>query len=246
MRVDGTAPPARRRARRSRRRRARRQRAPRRTRAAASPSPSPAATRGSIRLAGTVVHGDAAAFIPLPRWDDYQLRASVALRRRERLTLTFLAADDHAAPRRLPPAIRRRLRSDRFDRSSYRVIAALRRRARRRRRRADAVFRLRHAAAPSTSSAPSPAELDVRSVVGGLRAALSPPPRRARHLRRRARSARHARARDAPRLADDSAARRRHHRLRPAARRRRRRRRRSPSTSSTSRPSSASTCASAR
>ena len=46
------------------------------------------------RAAAAVVQGDAAAFIPLPRWDDYQLRASVALARHERLTLTFLAADD--------------------------------------------------------------------------------------------------------------------------------------------------------
>ena len=73
------------------------------------------------RLAATVIQGDAAAFIPLPRWDDYQLRASVALRRRERLTLTFLAADDslrRTAAAGDPTA----LRSDRFDRSSYRVL----------------------------------------------------------------------------------------------------------------------------
>lgn len=73
------------------------------------------------RLAGVVVHGDAAAFIPLPRWDDYQLRATVALRKRERLTLTFLAADD-SLRRQVGSGDPTTTYSDRFDRSSYRVL----------------------------------------------------------------------------------------------------------------------------
>ena len=74
------------------------------------------------KLAGAVVHGDAAAFIPLPRWDDYQLRASVALRRHERL-------DAHLPRRRrcVPPrGVERRSDAQSaptdFDRSSYRAI----------------------------------------------------------------------------------------------------------------------------
>jgi hypothetical protein len=73
------------------------------------------------RAATAVVHGDAAAFVPLPRWDDYQLRASVALRRRERLTLTFLAADD-ALRRTVSAGDPTSERSDQFDRSSYRAL----------------------------------------------------------------------------------------------------------------------------
>jgi carboxypeptidase family protein len=73
------------------------------------------------RLAGVVVRGDAAAFIPLPRWDDYQLRASVALRARERLTLTVLAADD-TLRREVSTGDPTAVHSDRFDRSSYRAI----------------------------------------------------------------------------------------------------------------------------
>jgi len=121
------------------------------------------------RLAGTVIHGDAAAFIPLPRWDDYQLRASVALRKRERLTLTFLASDD-SLRRQAAAGDPTALRSDRFDRSSYRVIA---------RYDADrdgAAIELTPFFGYDTSRTVdqfglSPAELDVRSLVGGLRGA---------------------------------------------------------------------------
>jgi hypothetical protein len=121
------------------------------------------------RLAGAVVRGDAAAFIPLPRWDDYQLRASVELRRRERLTLTFLAADD-SLRRQVSIGDPTALRSDSFDRSSYRVLL-----------RYDA--ELDGAAVEATpffgydSSRTvdrfglSPASLETRTFIGGLRAA---------------------------------------------------------------------------
>jgi hypothetical protein len=72
-------------------------------------------------LAGLVVHGDAAAFIPLPRWDDYQLRASVTLAPRETLTLTFLAADDELK-RESGTGDPTTLHSDDFSRSSYRAL----------------------------------------------------------------------------------------------------------------------------
>ncbi|MDB4967013.1 MAG: TonB family protein / TonB-dependent receptor [Myxococcales bacterium] len=73
------------------------------------------------RLATAVVHGDAAAFVPLPRWDDYQLRATVRLRAREQLTLTLLAADDslRRATAAADPAQAHR---ESFDRSTWRAI----------------------------------------------------------------------------------------------------------------------------
>ena len=121
------------------------------------------------RLAATVVQGDAAAFIPLPRWDDYQLRASVALRRRERLALTFLAADDslrRTAAAGDPTA----LRSDRFDRSSYRVLV------RYDAERDGAAIELTpffgyDGSRTVDQFGASPATLAVRSFIGGLRGA---------------------------------------------------------------------------
>jgi len=73
------------------------------------------------RAAAAVVQGDAAAFIPLPRWDDYQLRASYAIGRREHVTLTFLAADD-ALEREVSTGDPTAVHSDHFDRSSYRAL----------------------------------------------------------------------------------------------------------------------------
>jgi hypothetical protein len=121
------------------------------------------------RLAGAVVHGDAAAFIPLPRWDDYQLRASVALRRRERLTLTFLAADD-ALRRQVGTGDPTATHSDRFDRSSYRVL--LRYEAERDGAAVEATpFFGYDTTRTSDQFGPTPADLAVRSWVAGLRAA---------------------------------------------------------------------------
>src|SRR5262249_21873923 len=42
-----------------------------------------------------VVEPDIGDFFPLPRYDDYQARAELALRKDETLTGTFLASDDH-------------------------------------------------------------------------------------------------------------------------------------------------------
>jgi len=121
------------------------------------------------RLAGAVVHGDAAAFIPLPRWDDYQLRASVALRRRERLTLTFLAADD-SLRREAGSGDPTTLHSDRFDRSSYRVL--LRYDAERDGAAVEVTpfFGYDQSATVDQFGA-APADLDVRSWIAGLRGA---------------------------------------------------------------------------
>ena len=121
------------------------------------------------RAAAAVVQGDAAAFIPLPRWDDYQLRMSVGLRKRERLTLTFLAADD-ALRRQAAAGDPTALRSDRFDRSSYRVL--LRYDA----ERDGGAVELTPFFGYDTSRTVdqfglTPATLDVASVVGGLRGA---------------------------------------------------------------------------
>src|SRR6202000_2529217 len=45
-------------------------------------------------LAGAVVSPDVQAFVPLPRYDDYQLKATLRLRTQETLSLLFLGADD--------------------------------------------------------------------------------------------------------------------------------------------------------
>ena len=121
------------------------------------------------RLAGAVVHGDAAAFIPLPRWDDYQLRASLALRRHERLTLTFLAADD-ALRREVSSGDPTALHSDQFDRSSYRVILSYA--AERDGAGVEVTpFFGYDKSATVDQYGPTPADLDVRSWIAGLRGA---------------------------------------------------------------------------
>jgi TonB family protein len=47
------------------------------------------------RLATTVVSPDVGDFVPIPRYDDYQARATLRLGPDEELTTTFLASDDH-------------------------------------------------------------------------------------------------------------------------------------------------------
>ena len=121
------------------------------------------------QLAGLVVRGDAAAFIPLPRWDDYQLRASVALRKHERLTLTFLAADDELR-RQASVGDPTALRSDRFDRSSYRLL--LRYEAERDGAAVEVTPFFGYDSSRTVDQyGPSPAKLTNQSFVGGLRAA---------------------------------------------------------------------------
>ena len=38
---------------------------------------------------------DVGDFVPIPRYDDYQARATLSLRQDEELSATFLASDDH-------------------------------------------------------------------------------------------------------------------------------------------------------
>jgi hypothetical protein len=47
------------------------------------------------RLAKQVASDDVGDFVPIPRYDDYQARATLALRQDEELSATFLASDDH-------------------------------------------------------------------------------------------------------------------------------------------------------
>ena len=47
------------------------------------------------RLLPLVTSADVGDFVPIPRYDDYQARATLSLRRDEELALTFLASDDH-------------------------------------------------------------------------------------------------------------------------------------------------------
>ncbi|HEY2743911.1 MAG TPA: TonB-dependent receptor [Polyangia bacterium] len=121
------------------------------------------------KLAGAVVHGDAAAFIPLPRWDDYQLRASVALRRHEELTLTFLAADD-SLRREVSTGDPTTIHSDDFDRSSYRVILRYDLEAGGAATDVSPFFGYDHSRTVDMYGA-TPADLDVRAWSAGLRAA---------------------------------------------------------------------------
>jgi TonB family protein len=47
------------------------------------------------RVLAGVTSRDVGDFVPIPRYDDYQARATLALRADEELTATFLASDDH-------------------------------------------------------------------------------------------------------------------------------------------------------
>jgi hypothetical protein len=72
------------------------------------------------RLAAAVVSPDVASFVPLPRYDDYQLKATLQLRRHESLSLLFLGSDD-ALRRSVFANDPAQTRSDALDRSSWRV-----------------------------------------------------------------------------------------------------------------------------
>jgi TonB family protein len=54
------------------------------------------------RSLGAVTSRDVGEFVPIPRYDDYQARATYAISKEEDLALTFLASDDHL--RRTVPA----------------------------------------------------------------------------------------------------------------------------------------------
>jgi TonB family protein len=70
------------------------------------------------RLMSQVTSADIGDFFPIPRYDDYQVRGALALRRDEELTATFLAADDHL--RRTIPASDPRDRRQTTNDSSFR------------------------------------------------------------------------------------------------------------------------------
>ncbi len=68
-----------------------------------------------------VVSPDVGDFFPLPRYDDYQFKATLALREGEELSATVLASDDHI--RRIQPSNDPAgVRSDATDQSFYRAF----------------------------------------------------------------------------------------------------------------------------
>ncbi|HEX2658196.1 MAG TPA: TonB-dependent receptor plug domain-containing protein, partial [Polyangia bacterium] len=68
-----------------------------------------------------VVSEDVGDFFPIPQYDDYQVRAQLALRKDEELALTWLASDDHLR-RTIPAADSRDRRDQRTDDSYKRLI----------------------------------------------------------------------------------------------------------------------------
>ncbi len=64
---------------------------------------------------------DVSDFVPIPKYDDYQARATLDLRQDEQLALTFLASDDHLR-RAIPSDDPTEVRSQNTDSSWKRVI----------------------------------------------------------------------------------------------------------------------------
>jgi TonB family protein len=83
------------------------------------------AVAGRISYLDRVLQGvtskDVGDFVPIPRYDDYQARATLALRRDEELSATFLASDDHLR-RSIPEADPSRTRAQDSDSSYKRLI----------------------------------------------------------------------------------------------------------------------------
>ena len=75
------------------------------------------------RLMPHVTSADIGDFFPIPRYDDYQARAALALRKDEEVTATFLAADDHLR-RTIPASDPRDLRTENDDSSFKRLIVS--------------------------------------------------------------------------------------------------------------------------
>ena len=73
------------------------------------------------RLLTTVTSADVGDFVPIPRYDDYQGRATLALRQDEELSATFLASDDHLR-RAIPSDDPQEVRSQNTDTSWKRFI----------------------------------------------------------------------------------------------------------------------------
>jgi TonB family protein len=73
------------------------------------------------RLLPKVTSSDVGDFFPIPRYDDYQARAALALRKDEELSATFLASDDHLR-RTIPASDPAEVRSQDNDLSYKRFI----------------------------------------------------------------------------------------------------------------------------
>ena len=73
------------------------------------------------RSLSAVSSRDVGDFVPIPRYDDYQARATLALRRDEELAVTFLASDDHLR-RTVPASDPLEVRTQNNDTSSKRVF----------------------------------------------------------------------------------------------------------------------------
>ncbi|HEY6477752.1 MAG TPA: TonB family protein [Polyangia bacterium] len=73
------------------------------------------------QLLPLVTSQDVGDFVPIPKYDDYQARATLALRQDEELALTFLASDDHLR-RAIPSDDPTEVRSQNTDSSWKRVI----------------------------------------------------------------------------------------------------------------------------
>ena len=211
----------------------------RRRRRRACASASPAAQLPRPAAAGWSPRADVGDFVPIPRYDDYQARATLALRQDEELALTFLASDDH---------LRRTIPSD------DPAAGALAEHRQRPSSASSCATRASCPTAPASSSRRRSASTPPRdeSLFGSTPITVSAEHlavRAARQLpapgrppRRRSRSALDLQARSVDarplRLAQPAGARRRHHRVRPAARRRHRRRPLERHWSSTPRPTS--------
>ncbi len=68
-----------------------------------------------------VTSEDVSDFVPIPRYDDYQARATLALRQDEELAITFLASDDHLR-RAIPSDDPNQVRSENTDTSWKRLF----------------------------------------------------------------------------------------------------------------------------
>jgi hypothetical protein len=72
-------------------------------------------------LLTTVTSADVGDFVPIPKYDDYQARATLALRQDEEVSATFLASDDHLR-RAIPSDDPQEVRSQNTDTSWKRVL----------------------------------------------------------------------------------------------------------------------------
>jgi hypothetical protein len=71
------------------------------------------------RLLAGLISPDVGDYLPIPRWDDYQLKATLKLREQDWLSLTFLGSDDRL-DRTVSASDPAELRRDRQEQSFYR------------------------------------------------------------------------------------------------------------------------------